>query len=326
MSRESWAAGACSVLSADAGEPAYGTAARASFWVALEQPGPWGRRAAVDSHLDHDLGAWLDHAIAEAGGRFVLVRSPSAHADPHHGLTQRVLVASSRPGSSWLLTAAVTDPEELRRLDLEALAAADADGVARSLPGAVMTTEPHLLVCTNGRRDVCCAVRGRPVAHAAEAVHPGRVWETSHTGGHRFAPTAVLLPSGRTLARIGAADAIAALEAAAVRQMPATLVGPVHDRGLSALHPAVQAAESTVRAATGATGFDDLSACLDGGTGHGPDADHWQVVVRHREGREWRLQVRRVSSGPDRPASCGKPEEPQVRYLVDQAGPPPPGS
>lgn len=332
MSRDSWAAGACSVLSADAGESAYGTAARAASWVALEQPGPWGRRAAVDSHLDHELGAWLDHAVAEVGGRFVLVRSPAEHADPHRTVARRVLVASSRPGSSWLLTGEVDDPEQLRGLDLKALRAGDVDGVARSLAGAARVTEPHLLVCTNGRRDVCCAVRGRPVARATEAAHPGRVWETSHTGGHRFAPTGVLLPSGRTLARLEPADAIAALEAAAIGQLPATLLGTVHDRGLSALHPALQAAESTIRSAIVATGFDDLSAELAGdaddtGLDGEAGADRWQVVVRHRDGRCWRLRVRRTTTGRDRPASCGKPGEPQVGYLVEQiVETPPPGS
>ena len=84
-----------------------------------------------------------------------------------------------------------------------------------ALPALVPSPEPALLVCTNARRDVCCAVRGRPVALQAAAERPGQVWECSHTGGHRFAPTAVLLPHGQTWARLSTAQAVSALDAAA---------------------------------------------------------------------------------------------------------------
>jgi hypothetical protein len=62
-------------------------------------------------------------------------------------------------------------------------------------------TGPHgdLLVCTHGRRDVCCGSSGTVLAVglmadpdvAAAGYVVGR---TSHTGGHRFAPTAIVLP------------------------------------------------------------------------------------------------------------------------------------
>jgi hypothetical protein len=51
-----------------------------------------------------------------------------------------------------------------------------------------------LLVCTNGRRDVCCALWGQRFYAAAAALLPN-VWQTTHLGGHRFAATAVSLPA-----------------------------------------------------------------------------------------------------------------------------------
>ncbi|HEU5385864.1 MAG TPA: sucrase ferredoxin [Streptosporangiaceae bacterium] len=48
------------------------------------------------------------------------------------------------------------------------------------------------LVCTNGKRDRCCAVRGRPVAAAIADATGWDTWESSHLGGHRFAATALL--------------------------------------------------------------------------------------------------------------------------------------
>ena len=46
---------------------------------------------------------------------------------------------------------------------------------------------PVVVVCTHGRRDVCCAERGRPLAAATALEHPGAVWESTHVGGDRFA-------------------------------------------------------------------------------------------------------------------------------------------
>ena len=59
-----------------------------------------------------------------------------------------------------------------------------------------------ILVCTHGSRDACCATFGFPIYQALRATAsalPGsvRVWRTSHTGGHRFAPTVIDLPDGR---------------------------------------------------------------------------------------------------------------------------------
>ena len=56
-----------------------------------------------------------------------------------------------------------------------------------------------LLVCTHGRRDVCCGSQGTELAMAVAAAgaRPAtNLWRTSHTGGHRFAPTFIVLPQG----------------------------------------------------------------------------------------------------------------------------------
>ena len=55
-----------------------------------------------------------------------------------------------------------------------------------------------LVVCTHGRRDRCCGSSGTRLAAEVGAAVPDsvRVWRSSHHGGHRFAPTALLLPNG----------------------------------------------------------------------------------------------------------------------------------
>ncbi len=306
----------CSVLSDSLDEPAYGTAAVARGWVALEQPGPWGRDAAAQSHLDGVVGRELSARTATASGRFVLIRAAGAHPDDHHGRPRTVLVSCCLPGKEWLLEGSVTDPRTLLELDVDAVTCGDRKAVLASLPGLVATPSPVFLVCTNGRRDVCCAVRGRPVARDAAVQRPGQVWETSHTGGHRFAPTGVLLPSGVTLARVDAPDVLAALDAAALGELPAHLLGPRHDRGRSALPPTEQAAESAVRALTRTVGLNAVrvSDSADVGAGTRVRVDH---AVLGEAAASTTVLVRQTSRRPDRRVSCGKEPEPQRVYVVD---------
>nr|WP_257908232.1 sucrase ferredoxin [Janibacter limosus] len=64
------------------------------------------------------------------------------------------------------------------------------------------STEPLLLVCTHGRKDVCCAIDGRVVAAVLDDALPGAVWETTHLGGDRFAGNVALLPEGSQYGRL----------------------------------------------------------------------------------------------------------------------------
>lgn len=296
----------CSSSSLRADEPLIGSAPAARGWVCLEQNGPWGAKAWTSSHLDPDLGAAIESAAGAHGVRPSLVRRPGRHADPHTGphtgpLTggsRRVLVAHSVPGATWLLAGVVEAPERLLDLDWAAVATGDRDRVTASLPG-LSPALPQVLVCTNGTRDTCCARLGRPVAAAAALAFPDRVWEVTHTSGHRFAPTTVLLPSGSLHGRV--LDVTALLEAETAGEL--VLTGY---RGRSTWEPAAQVAEEHVRRAFGVSGLDDLSVA--------PDGAGWTVA--HRDGRRWTVSVSAYDDG-ERPESCGKDAKPVTRYRVD---------
>ena len=174
--------GTCSALSATLGEPPAGTASIASAWLCVEQPGPWGADALRDSHLDEALATELSARSKGSGVRIVLIRRPGAHADRHHAQPRQIYLASTRPGACWLESTVVADPEQLLDLDFATAGAGQPVGLGTRV------TDSVLLVCTNGRRDVCCAVRGRQLAAALAVANPDRVWETTHTGGHPLRP------------------------------------------------------------------------------------------------------------------------------------------
>lgn len=212
---------ACSVLW-DA-LSAWGTAGRASFWIALEQNGSWGRDALVESGLDPAIGAALTQAASAAGGKIVLIRRPGRHAEqttPH----RVAYVAGGLATTPWLRRAQVADPAELLDLPWRELAG----GRPLDRPG-FEASAPVLLVCTNAKRDRCCALRGRPVL--TELAAQGRdVWECTHTGGHRFAPTGVVLPFGQVLARVTPELGAEVLDAAAAGRLAGASFGEHHDR------------------------------------------------------------------------------------------------
>lgn len=332
----------CSVAHDEANTPAPGTAPRAGFWVALEQNGAWGPKAAEQSHLDPELGRQLTDACKALGGTFVLIRNPASHADVT--TPGRRIFLGYAGVSPWLLGGEVTDADladHLDRLDLAALSRGDSDAVLVSW--ATLGLEaPLLLVCTNGQRDQCCAVRGRRVA-AAEceggstggaqgsapvtrhtSVGGVRVWESSHLGGHRFAPTALVLPFGRVFGRLEPTHVAQILAAADSGLMPAELLSDRHDRGFTRLEPAAQVAEHAVRAALGDpayTAFDaELPRPIPGACASPEGRDPVNARVTHRDGRAWEASLRWVSA-PDLPESCGEGPLPTGHWTVSAITP-----
>ncbi len=297
----------CSAGSAAADEQLAGSAPEAAAWVALEQNGPWGARAFTASHLDPATGREIERLAAAHRTRPVLVRRPGRHADEEvrHGDPRTVLVAWTHPGESWLLEGLLSGPTELLHLDWPALAVGDRDAVRASLPSLVPSHRPHLLVCTNGSRDLCCAAVGRPVARGVAAHEPDRTWESTHTSGHRFAPTTVLLPTGELHGRL---DVAAATQL--VRRADAGHTVLTGSRGRSTWSPPAQVAELAVRRLVGET----RSAALRVSEHRGAGQDAWRTVVEHVDGRRWAVRVRSTPTDVERAESCGKQAVPMRRW------------
>ncbi len=287
----------CSFAWDDAGLPAWGTAPRANFWLALDQNGPWGARAFTQSRLDPAIGAAIEAEVLAAGGRPLLIRRPSSHVDRPEDPERQVYLAGGLDGRPWLLGGTITAPEEVLELPFDRLAAGDPDALVAEIGWLKRLDGGVLLVCANGKRDLCCAVRGRPIALELERQYPGRVWECTHTGGHRFAPTGLMLPSGQSLARLTPETGLAALRAADAGLLASATFGPWHDRGRGHLEPACAVAEAWVRELTGETDPAALVAAESGDS---------RVEVRHDDGRSWLVRLALEDHPEQLPESCGK--------------------
>jgi len=171
------------------GEPLAASAVRYSRFLLLEAPGPWGTSPLEGRHLEEGVARRLASAAAASDTHVLLIRRAGRHPSPAPGAGARLMawaLVDTSPGIERVRWGTWHDPAELLGLDLTA-----------ALTSADSATGPQrlALVCTNGKRDQCCAVRGRPVA-AAIAAAGWDTWECSHLGGHRFAATIMLLPTG----------------------------------------------------------------------------------------------------------------------------------
>lgn len=283
----------CSAAAAD--QPMAGTAATDAGFLLIEHPGPWGTRALAESRLlDEPTRAAVAQAAEDNGLRVQLIRRPGRVSEGGDRSSYRVFLA--HPASGRL------DVQDLRSRD--ELAGLDLDPATRG-PGWRPYDDPLLLVCTNGRRDVCCAELGRPVAQVIAAARPEETWETTHLGGHRFAVAALSLPDGMSYGRVDAEAGVAIIDATRRGE-----VVPTHLRGRTAYAPPVQAAEVALRRDVGLVRTDGLalvSAATEGTT---------TTVVLDAGGRHVEVTVVAEPQPPARQSCADLAEKPSIGYRV----------
>jgi hypothetical protein len=221
-----------------------GTASTVRSWLLLEDPGPWGRDALLHARLPERVGLELQRRCAAAGVRPLLIRRTSTNASNTEGLT--CFAVRSGPEHPWIERTRLPNVAEALDLDLPALGRGER-------PGFEPAEGPLFLVCTHGRRDVCCAERGRPLAQALAAAFPEPTWESSHVGGDRFAGNVVAFPHGLYLGRVRPDEAGRMARAYAGGRVPLE-----HLRGRSCYPMPVQATELALRTQEGLDGLDDV--------------------------------------------------------------------
>jgi hypothetical protein len=246
-SRTATPAPGCATVARALGESPEGTATPMRSWLLIEHPEAWSHDVAdrvLRSALPPAGLRALDELRRRHGLRPLLARRPGFRAGRRAPRT--VLVGSAHPGRRWLERLELADLRELRDLDLAAVAAGTG-GLGEPVTGAVFG------VCTHGAKDMCCATLGRPLARALAAAAPGRVWETTHLGGDRFAGNVLVLPDGFLYGHVSVAGAAAvAADAAAGRVLPDLL------RGRTSVGMRAQVAEIAVRRVTGLHGLDEV--------------------------------------------------------------------
>ena len=213
--------------------PAHDPSFRCSPWTQGQGVDPIGSATTFDALLlvewplpwPADVSEIPALASAAADGRArVMTVVPRADQGEDDGLVR--VVHHRRVGSHRLAGVDHRVPfDDVPALLEQLLAAVDHD--SGDWPSAVGAAPPEVLVCAHGRRDPCCG-RWGTLLHVELAARWSdvRVWRCSHTGGHRFAPTAITLPDGRSWAYVD----VDLLEGV-VRRTATMQALAAHDRG-----------------------------------------------------------------------------------------------
>jgi hypothetical protein len=279
----------CSALSESLGESLGGTVEQRTRWLLLEDRSAWGTDAVKDL-----FGTDAAARAKQLGLRLLLVRR--REGDPAADTERRAMLIDTV--SREMAVRVVGDPADL------SVEAAAGDPVGSF--GAPMTG-PMFLVCTNGKRDACCALRGRALMTALSVAHAESVWECTHLGGHRFAGNLVCLPDGILYGRVSALDGPSVLEAYLAGRVEAALM-----RGRSAWPAPAQVAEVLLRERLGLTGVEDVR--LVGASVRGDVAE---VALATPDGESHPFVLRAERSAPPRPISCRADElEAPVHWVM----------
>ena len=164
----------CSMLSLDAQEPMIAsTLEHIHHWILVEQPKAWPARPSVDDlDVSEAQRTMIVQALEKEGTRLQWIRNiPSGSKRIFLCTENRLYVANEQ-------TQELT-PDQMTPYDLSLV-----------------------LVCTHGSRDRCCGTLGGAIYAKAHKQAPKQVWQASHLGGHRFAPTLLVLPQGMMYGRI----------------------------------------------------------------------------------------------------------------------------
>lgn len=274
-----------------------GTAAQVTTWVLVEHPGGWGRDILDGSAFGQPLSTKLSERMEELDARLLLVRRPGREGQtlresegPRKAYLARVGGRNFEPAE--LFAFEVSGVEDLLALSLDK---------PETIPGLVVSRETLVLICAHSKRDRCCALQGRPIAAFLHEQSTGvQVWECSHTGGHRFAPVALTLPSGYTYGRLTCEQALAL-----TTEIQSSQVALAGLRGRSAQSPIEQVAEIAVRSHLADEGENPQVNDLNPARVPQADDTIHSARVSHRDGRAWLVTAREVEL-PARPASCGK--------------------
>ncbi len=231
----------CCESSLEAGEPLHATASRVDTWLVLECGLPWGAKALPDSRLPPTVKDFLSAQLAVIPkSRFQLIRRNDSEQTEI-----RFYIAQSSPVNPLLYRFDLSTYEDLLALDILAILSGQAD--------VKPADEQIFLVCTNGRRDACCAQFGVALYANMTAYAGDSAWQTTHLGGHRFAGTMVCLPHGLYYGRVREGDTKAVIDS--------YRAGQVHlnnFRGRCGFDAPIQAAECFIRQQSGIVEIDSI--------------------------------------------------------------------
>ncbi|MFN2136429.1 MAG: sucrase ferredoxin [Candidatus Promineifilaceae bacterium] len=280
----------CSALARELGDAVTGTATDVTVWLLLEYNGPWHEKATNDNDLPPAVQAHLDAALATIpSSRLLFIKQQRAEEG---GVS--FFVARTDERAPQLARFELANYEALIDLDLEAIAGGEGGFAER------IVDEPLFLVCTNGKRDKCCAKFGLPMFQAVAAAAPEITWQSTHMGGHRYAPNMMFLPHSVNYGLLSPEEGAAAVAA----HQRGEIYSLAHYRGRTYYPAHINAADTFLRQETGLMRLDDLVLREEEEVAD----NRWQIVFElTATGERQALMLESELTAEPRLTSCSTP-------------------
>lgn len=287
----------CSLQSRDFEEKPLGSAPRADVWFMLEYGGRWGSKAFAESGISEEIKARVNQQLEGIpNSRLLLIKQGRGQKD---GIVFFAALPHREPAELYRFE--FEDYAELPALDLAALGRGDEQFAG------VRSTEPLILVCTNGLRDKCCARNGAPAFQSLSAEFGDLIWQSTHHGGHRFSANMLFMPEGLSYGRMDLGEGSETVAALLRAEMPLQNL-----RGRSSYEKIEQAAEGLLREHSSLRDLQALRLIESRAISEG----EWRVRFGEQSnGKEHEVDVQRVETGQVAYASCiGDKQVPMVEY------------
>lgn len=169
----------CSAASRYFKEQLNGTAANSAAFILIEYNNPFPAKI-NEANVDKDWLKKVQQLAKAYKGKVLLVRTKTSNIKD----CKISFIDCTR--FSYFTISTTTD--QYTSVDIAAHI---------SSPETIWLNDPFFLVCTNGKKDKCCAKFGLPVFKFFESFNTDvPVWESSHVGGDRFAANVVAMPYG----------------------------------------------------------------------------------------------------------------------------------
>ncbi len=285
----------CTDLAWELGVPLVGTATRGEIWFLIEYAGRWGVKAFEESGIPAQIKAYIQAAANDQYSlRILLIRQ----AESRKRAAFSFFVGQTLPVGARLYRYYFEKYEDILKLNLADL--------ALGKPGdeADLSADPVYLVCTNGKRDQCCALYGPAVYNAMADVAGAQVWQSSHIGGHNQAPIALFFPEGLNYGHLTPSEARRLVEAHQQGQIVLH-----HYRGRVGLPNHLQAAEHFWREQKGVLALSGVSIQSQKATG----PHRWAVTVGAADGTQLEtIHIEQRESDFSIPITCSKKKESKI--------------
>ena len=261
----------------------YGTASLVKRWLLIEQPGAWGGNALLESRMPAEVAKEIRSRTRKLGIRVVLIRRGARLSTGR----RQCYVLRTEDCDSYAAHLSLDSPSDLLDLDLSPLAGKG------NVQEAEPLVKPLFLVCTHGRHDACCSIKGNQVSRVACAIEGAEAWECSHIGGDRFAANLVCFPHGVYYGRVDPGEVAGLMSSYSEGRLSLD-----HYRGRCCFPFPLQAAEYFVRRELQATDIEGVNLA-------GSELTEEGLSARFAVGdRVAQVEVRVSNDGPER-LTCG---------------------